>query len=140
MPTSMSATASERRKKLVAFCSFFSSDTARMTRMFPPMVRKMMTRIRSAGQFFSFMGSREMVWASTERLPPESAPWRLWFRLTDAFPGQATHPPYRPISSEAVVEPNPPSRGPLWPPIIGECPCLLLCLPPLGGGREPSRY
>ncbi|KAJ8407153.1 hypothetical protein AAFF_G00288290, partial [Aldrovandia affinis] len=45
MPTSMSATASERRKKLVAFCSFFSSDTAKMTRMFPPMVRKMMMRI-----------------------------------------------------------------------------------------------
>lgn len=57
MPTSMSATARERRKKFVAFCSFFSSDTARITKIFPPIVRKIITRISRAGQFFSFITS-----------------------------------------------------------------------------------
>lgn len=49
-PTSRSATARDIRKKLVAFWSFLSSDTARMTRMFPPMVGKMTRRMSSAAQ------------------------------------------------------------------------------------------
>lgn len=51
-PTSRSATASERRKKLVALCSFFSRDTASITKIFPPTVKKMMTKIIKADQFF----------------------------------------------------------------------------------------
>lgn len=54
-PTSRSATARERRKKLVALCSFFSKDTASITKIFPPTVKKMMTRMIKAGQFFPLL-------------------------------------------------------------------------------------
>lgn len=50
-PTNRSATASDIRKKLVAFCSFLSRETARMTRMFPPMVGMMTVTISRAAQF-----------------------------------------------------------------------------------------
>lgn len=66
MPTSMSATASERRKKLVAFWSFFSSDTAKITKIFPPIVKKMITSIKRAGQFFSFITSLSTPWGDDE--------------------------------------------------------------------------
>lgn len=49
-PTSRSATAKDIRKKLVAFWSFLSNDTARMTRMFPPMVGMMTKTISNAAQ------------------------------------------------------------------------------------------
>ncbi len=49
-PTSRSATARDIRKKLVAFWSFLSNDTARMTRMFPPMVGMITRRMSSAAQ------------------------------------------------------------------------------------------
>lgn len=55
-PTSRSATASDMRKKLVALCSFFSRETARMTRMFPPMVGMMTMMISRAAQFSSVPG------------------------------------------------------------------------------------
>lgn len=55
-PTSMSATARERKKKLVAFCSFLSRDTARMSRMLPTTVKKMTIKMSRAGQFFSLSG------------------------------------------------------------------------------------
>lgn len=50
-PTNRSATARDSRKKLVAFCSFLSSDTARMTRMFPPIVGMMTIMISRAAHF-----------------------------------------------------------------------------------------
>lgn len=56
-PTSRSATASDMRKKLVALCSFFSRETARMTRMFPPMVGMMTMRISRAAQLSSVPGA-----------------------------------------------------------------------------------
>lgn len=56
-PTSRSATASDMRKKLVALCSFLSSETARMTRMFPPMVGTMTMMISRAAQFSSVPGA-----------------------------------------------------------------------------------
>lgn len=59
IPTSMSATAKDIRKKFVAFCNFFSKDTAIITSMFPPMVSRMMTKIKRAGQFFSLTDIRE---------------------------------------------------------------------------------
>lgn len=65
-PTNRSATASDIRKKLVAFCSFLSSHTARMTRMFPPIVGMITITISKAAQFSSspgFSSGREMlVW------------------------------------------------------------------------------
>ena len=124
MPTSMSATASERRKKLVAFCSFFSSDTARITRMFPPIVRKMMMRMSSAGQFFSFIASRSTTPLAPGPTPSgpvgycdrlasgsaQTAP--VWFRrvMVEELPGHAAIQPA--TSREAVVDLNPPRRGP----------------------------
>ncbi len=50
-PTSRSATARDIRKKLVAFWSFLSNDTARMTRMFPPMVGMITRKMSSAAQW-----------------------------------------------------------------------------------------
>lgn len=97
MPTNMSATAKDRRKKLVAFCSFFSSDTARITRMFPPMVSRMMMSISSAGQFFTLSG----LPVGTVEDRPTARLVRLWFRLVVVFPGQLIQPL---MSTEAVVE------------------------------------
>lgn len=51
-PTSMSATASEQRKKLVALCSLVLRDTAIMTSIFPAMVKNIITKMNRAGQFF----------------------------------------------------------------------------------------
>lgn len=118
MPTNMSATAKDRRKKLVAFCSFFSSDTAIITRMFPPMVSRMMMSMRSAGQFFSLITSLAIPWLedeAEERLALESVQNRLWFRLMVVFPGQVTQPL---MSKEAVVELKPPISGPARAPIL----------------------
>lgn len=115
MPTNMSATAKDLRKKLVAFCSFFSSDTAMMTRMFPPMVSRMMMSISSAGQFFSlfvFFGLEDEV---EERLDPGSLQNRLWFKLTVVFPGQVIQPL---MSTEAVVALKLPRSGPAGAPIL----------------------
>ena len=123
MPTSMSATASERRKKFVAFCSFFSRDTARMTRMFPPMVRRMMTRISRAGQFFSFMVILGSVW--------------LWLRLTEVFPCQAVSTPSWHVSSEVVVEPKPTDIGLLGLPFIRvQISLLLVAISPESTGGQ----
>lgn len=117
MPTNMSATAKDRRKKLVAFCSFFSSDTAIITRMFPPMVSRMMMSIRSAGQFFSLMACLAMPGLEDEvedRLVLGSFQNRLWFRLMVVFPGHVIQPL---MSTEAVVELKTPISGPAGAPI-----------------------
>lgn len=126
MPTNMSATAKERRKKLVAFCSFFSSDTAMITRMFPPMVSKMMMSISSAGQFFSWVASLAMPWLEDEveeKLMLELVPNRLWFRLLVVFLGQFIQPL---MSTEAVVELKPPISGPAGAPILKQLHFYLL--------------
>lgn len=126
MPTNISATAKDRRKKLVAFCSFFSSDTAMITRMFPPMVSRMMISISSAGQFFSLIASLAMPWLedeAEERLMLGSVPNRLWFRLMVVFPGQVIQPL---ISTEAVVELKPPISGPAGAPILKQLHFYLL--------------
>lgn len=68
-PTNKSATASDIRKKFVAFWSFLSSHTARMTRMFPPIVGMITITISKAAQFSSspeFPSAREvLVWRGT---------------------------------------------------------------------------
>lgn len=63
-PTSRSATAKDMRKKLVAFWSFLSNDTARMTRMFPPIVGMMTKRISNAAQ-----RSGSPDWENVQSLP-----------------------------------------------------------------------
>lgn len=129
IPTSMSATASDLRKKLVAFWSFFSSDTARMTRMFPPIVSAMMTSMSSAGQFFSLITAlltdSWVVKLSRPKLMPEATPpplllpspiphGRVWLRSKGLLLGQAIR---LPTSKEDVVVPNPPRRALAGPPI-----------------------
>lgn len=131
MPTSMSATASDRKKKLVAFWSFFSSETARITRMLPPIVSAMMTSMSSAGQFLSLIAacetdcwerleSKPLAMAAPLPLTPTPIPHgqELWFRSRELLlllPGQAIQPP---TSKEEVVEPKPPRRAPPGPPIL----------------------
>lgn len=139
MPTSMSATASDLRKKLVAFCSFFSKDTARITRMFPPMVSAMMTSISSAGQFFSFIAvlvTESWVKLSTPPLmaaapppppppPPRPSPNdRVWLRSRELLLSQAIR---FPSSRDEVVVLKPPSRV-LAVPSILEASRLRRCL------------
>lgn len=126
MPTSMSATASDLRKKLVAFWSFFSRDTARITRMFPPIVSAMMTSMSSAGQFFSFitvlvtdswvkLSTPALMAAAPPLLPPSPIPHgRVWLRSRGLLLGQAIRPP---TSREDVVVLNPPRRVLACPPI-----------------------
>lgn len=132
MPTSMSATASDLRKKLVAFCSFFSRDTARITRMLPPMVSAMMTSMSSAGQFFSFIAvlvTEPWVKLSTPALmaaaptppPPRPRPSdRVWLRSRELLLSQAIR---LPTSREEVVVLKPPSRV-LAAPSILKASCL----------------
>lgn len=132
MPTSMSATASDLRKKLVAFCSFFSRDTARITRMLPPMVSAMMTSMSSAGQFFSFIAvlvTEPWVKLSTPALmaaaptppPPRPRPSdRVWLRSRELLLSQAIR---LPTSREEVVVLKPPSRV-LAAPSILKARCL----------------
>lgn len=118
MPTNMSATAKDRRKKLVAFCNFFSSDTAIITRMFPPMVSRMMMSMSSAGQFFSLIIWLSKLWLEDEveeRLVLGSVSCRLWFRLMVVFWGQVIQPL---MSTEAVVKLKPPRSGPAGAPIL----------------------
>lgn len=123
IPTSMSATASDLRKKLVAFWSFFSNDTASITRMLPPIVSAMMIRISSAGQFFSLIIvlvtdvwvklSRPALMAATP--PPPTFPHdRVWFTSMGLLLGHTIRPP---TSKEEVVVPNPPRRTLAGPPI-----------------------
>lgn len=126
MPTSMSATASDLRKKLVAFWSFFSSDTAKITRMLPPIVSAMMTSMSSAGQFFSFitalvtdswvkLSSPALMAAAPPPLPPIPMPHdRDWLRSRGLLLGQAIR---LPTSREEVVVLNPPRRALAGPPI-----------------------
>lgn len=127
MPTSMSATASDLRKKLVAFWSFFSRDTAKITRILPPIVSAMMTSISSAGQFFSFITALVTdSWVKLSRPPlmaaappptllPSPIPHgRLWLRSRGLLLGQAIRPP---TSREEVVVLNPPRRALAGPPI-----------------------
>lgn len=134
MPTSMSATASDLRKKLVAFCSFFSRDTARITRMLPPMVSAMMTSMSSAGQFFSFMDvlvteprvklSTPALMAAAPTPPPPPRPRpsdRVWLRSRELLLSQAIR---LPTSREEVVVLKPPSRV-LAAPSILEAGCCL---------------
>ncbi|TRZ04620.1 hypothetical protein HGM15179_012931 [Zosterops borbonicus] len=97
IPTSMSATASDIRKKFVAFCNFFSKDTAIITNMFPPMVSRMTTRIRRAGQFFSLMDIRETSPFSEELRGSDVG--KLWFRVKLLLKDQAIRPPCRLKSS-----------------------------------------
>lgn len=136
MPTSMSATASDLRKKLVAFWSFFSRDTARITRILPPMVSAMMTRISSAGQFFSFitvlvtdswvkLSTPALMAAAPPLLPPSPIPHgRVWFRSRGLGLGHAIRPP---SSSEDVVVLKPPRRVLAGPPIPKSNPFLEMC-------------
>lgn len=118
MPTNISATAKDRKKKFVAFCSFFSSDTARITRIFPPTVNTMMTNMRSAGQFFSLITS--LATRCVEDTVEEKLAWgsdrsRLWFRLMVVLLGQVIQALR---SREAVVEPKLPSNGPPGAPMV----------------------
>lgn len=76
-PTSMSATASEQRKKLVALCSLPSRDTAIMTSIFPAIVKNIITRINRAGQF-----STAGVTSNSEKLDLK----KLWLMLKESFP------------------------------------------------------
>lgn len=97
IPTSMSATASDIRKKFVAFCNFFSKDTAIITSMFPPMVSRMTTRIRRAGQFFSLTDIREA--SPFSELLRGSDVGKLWFRVKLLLKDQAIRPPCKLKSS-----------------------------------------
>lgn len=133
MPTSMSATASDLRKKLVAFWSFFSRDTARITRMFPPTVSAMITRISSAGQFFSLITvlvTNLVVELSKPKLiaaalaPPLLPPVpnaRVWLKSSGLLLAQTI---WLPTSREGMVVPNPPRRalaGPAIPQKSSHC-------------------
>lgn len=97
IPTSMSATASDIRKKFVAFCNFFSKDTAIITNMFPPMVSRMTTKIRRAGQFFSLTDIREAS-PFSEALRGSDV-GKLWFRVKLLLNDQAIRPPCKLKSS-----------------------------------------
>lgn len=96
IPTSMSATARDIKKKFVAFWSFFSKDTAIITSMFPPMVRIMMIKIIKAGQFFSFIDDREML--------SESERFRVSAVDKELFTCQAIWPPCSPTFRLTVVK------------------------------------
>lgn len=134
MPTSMSATANDLRKKLVAFCSFFSRDTARITRMLPPMVSAMMTRMSSAGQFFPFiavlvtepwvkLSTPALMAAAPPLLPPSPNPThdRVWLSSRELLLGQAIR---LPTSREEVVVLKPPRRVLVGPSILKTAACV----------------
>lgn len=97
IPTSMSATASDIRKKFVAFCNFFSKDTAIITNMFPPMVSRMTTKMRRAGQFFSLTDIRET--SPFSEVLRGSDVGKLWFRVKLLLRDQAIRPPCKLKSS-----------------------------------------
>lgn len=97
IPTSMSATAKDIRKKFVAFCNFFSKDTAIITSMLPPMVSRMMTKIKRAGQFFSLTDIRETS-PFSEALRGSDV-GKLWFRVKLVLKDQAIRPPCKLKSS-----------------------------------------
>lgn len=97
IPTSMSATARDIRKKFVAFCNFFSKDTAIITNMFPPMVSRMTTKIRRAGQFFSLTDIRET--SPFSEVLRGSDVGKLWFRVKLLLKDQAIRPPCKLKSS-----------------------------------------